>query len=98
MKLVGGHSLRFGVWLGVHPDDLQRAFRTWWEPSYADLELDGLLANRLPVWDCFAAPAHTSVNHKDQTPYVVGSGDELLARVLREEWPHQEVLAALPGL
>ncbi len=53
VHLTGGFTLTFGVWLAVHPDDLQHAFRVWWEPEYRELELDALLANRLPVWVCW---------------------------------------------
>jgi len=34
---------------GVRPEDLQRAFRVWWEPDYLDLRLNGLLAKRDPA-------------------------------------------------
>lgn len=30
--------------VGVHRDDLRRAFDTWWAPDYADLRRDGRLA------------------------------------------------------
>src|SRR4051812_39365013 len=48
VALTGGFTVTFEVWLAVHPDDLQRAFRVWWEPEYQDLVLDGWLANALP--------------------------------------------------
>lgn len=48
VSLTGGFTVTFGVWLLVHPDDLARAYRIWWEPQYADLVLDGWLANALP--------------------------------------------------
>lgn len=31
--LTGGYTVTFGVWIAVHPDDLQRAFAVWWEPE-----------------------------------------------------------------
>jgi hypothetical protein len=96
VKLTGGFTITFGVWLAVHPDDLQRAFREWWEPRYANLRLDGWLANRLPTWDCLAGRAHASVKNADQTPYLTSSPEPLLASVLGDDWPHDEVLAALP--
>jgi hypothetical protein len=97
VRLTGGHAITFGVWLGVHPDDLQRAAAVWWEPAYRDLVLEGRLANALPVWGLLAAPAEARVHDEDETPYVVGSPDPLLARVLSEAWPHEDVLAAVPG-
>jgi hypothetical protein len=36
VRLLGGDVLTFGLWLGVHPDDLQRAFAEWWAPTYPD--------------------------------------------------------------
>ena len=30
--LTGGYTVTFGVWVAVHPDDLQRAFAVWCEP------------------------------------------------------------------
>jgi len=96
VHLSGGFEVRFGVWLGVAPDDLQRAVRVWWEPEYSQLVLDGRLANRLPIWDCLAAPARASVRSAHATPYISGSADALLSQVISEEWPHEPVLAALP--
>ena len=96
VHLTGGYTVTFGVWLAVHPDDLQRAFRVWWEPAYADLVLDGYLANKLPVWGLLAAPAVARVRDENQRPYVEESSDEMLARVLAEEWQHEELLASLP--
>ncbi|HET6952711.1 MAG TPA: DUF2199 domain-containing protein [Acidimicrobiales bacterium] len=96
VKLSGGFVVTFGVWLAVRPGDLQRAALVWREPTYVDLTLDGWLANRLPLWDCLASPAHASVEDPEHTPYVTSSSDALLARVLGEEWSHDEVLAAVP--
>lgn len=95
VRLTGGYTVTFGVWLAVHPDDLQRAFRVWWEPAYRDLVLDGYLANKLPVWGLLAAPARARVRDENQTPYVEEGSDEMLARVLAEEWPHEDLLASL---
>jgi hypothetical protein len=95
VRLTGGYTVTFGVWIGVHPDDLQRAFASWWEPEYVNLRLDGRLANALPGWGLLAAQVDAAVLNADQTPYVVNSSDPDLARVLADEWPHDEVLAKL---
>ena len=97
VALTGGYRVTFGVWIAVHPDDLQRAFRVWWEPEYAHLALDGWLANRLPTWDCLAAPVHATVQNPEHTPYVTSSDDSNLANVLHQEWPHEPVLSTLPA-
>jgi hypothetical protein len=96
VHLAGGHTITFGVWLGVHPDDLQRPFAVWWAPEYVDLRLDGRLANALPGWGLLGAPAQAAALNPDATPYIVSSGDPILARVLADEWPHDEILPGLP--
>lgn len=95
VSLSGGFSVTFGVWLGVHPDDLKRAFAMWWSAEYASLELEGRLANAIPPWGLLAAPVHAVVRDPDETPYCDTSGDPELARVLADEWPHDLVLSAI---
>ena len=97
VHLTGGYTVTFGVWLAVHPDDLQRAFKTWWEPEYRDLALDGYLANKLPLWGLLASPARAEVRDENETPYIVQSSETELARVLTTQWPHEMVLASLPA-
>lgn len=96
VRLTGGHAVTFGVWVGVHPDDLKRAFETWWAPEYAQLQMDGRLANALPSWDVFAVPVSLAVSDPDATPYCVASSDTELQAVLTDEWEHELVLAGLP--
>jgi hypothetical protein len=96
VSLTGGYRVTFGVWILVHPDDFQRAFRVWWEPDYAQLVLDGWLANHLPTWDCFASSVHATVLDSEHTPYITSSNDDTLSGVLHQEWPHDPVLASLP--
>ena len=96
VRLTGGHTVTFGVWVGVHPDDLKRAFDTWWAPEYADLRMDGRLANALPAWDVFGVPVGLAVTDPQATPYCVASPDAKLSAVLTSEWDHEAVLAGLP--
>jgi hypothetical protein len=96
VRLTGGHQVTFGVWLGVRPEDLQRAFREWWAPTYPELVLDGVVANHVPPWGLFAQPARAVVRDPDEAPYLDSSADPELDRVLSDEWPHETVLAALP--
>src|SRR4051794_38594783 len=95
VRLTGGHLAMFGVWLGVSPDDLQHAARVWWEPEYADLVLEGEVANTLPMWGLLSAPVRTLVRDPDETPYCESSSDPQLTKVLTEEWPHAQVLEAI---
>lgn len=95
VALTGGYAVTFGVWISIHPDDLQRTFRVWWEPAYKDLVLEGVLANALPGWGLLAAPVKAVVRNPDQAPYVDESRDPLLAAVLSDQWPHAQVLGAI---
>lgn len=97
VQLDGGYSVHFGVWVAIHPDDLQRAFTVWWESEYVDLVLDGLLGNGLPGWGCLGAPVRLAVRDPDHTPYVVSSSDRTLSDVLLRRWSHDDVLPLLPG-
>ncbi len=96
VRLTGGYAVTYGVWVGVRPGDLQRAFRVWWEPEYEDLRLDGALANSIPPWGLLAAPVTLAVKDPEHTPYCVSSSDHVLSRVLGEEWPHKDILGTLP--
>jgi hypothetical protein len=95
VRLTGGH-ITYGVWVSIDPRDLQRAFAVWWQPEYAGLTLDGVLANALLPWGLLAAPVSLVVRDAEQTPYCVDSPDPLLSRVLTEQWPHADIIDALP--
>jgi hypothetical protein len=96
VRLTGGYTVTFGVWVGVHPDDLRQAFDTWWAPEYSQLRMDGRLANALPAWDVFGVSVSLAVTDPEATPYCVASSDEELQAVLTSEWDHEPVLAGLP--
>jgi hypothetical protein len=93
VHLTGGHTITYGVWLAINPAELRPTFSVWWEPQYADLQLDGYLANALPRWGLLRAPVHAVVRDIDETPYCVSSTDAELARVLAGEWDHDDFLA-----
>ncbi len=96
VRLSGGHTVTFGLWVGIHPDDLQSALDVWRAPEYRDLRMSGHLANALPTWEVFEAPVSLAVTNPDATPYCVDSEDDELRSVLANEWDHEVVLAALP--
>ncbi|PVU83080.1 hypothetical protein DDP54_08775 [Cellulomonas sp. WB94] len=96
VQLTGGHTVTFGVMVGVHADDLKRAFDSWWAPDYANLKFGGRLANALPTWQVLGAPVSLAVTDPDATPFCVASTDSGLQSVLASEWDHELVLAALP--
>jgi hypothetical protein len=96
VKLTGDHSVTFGVWPAVDPDDMQRAVRVWWEPEYQAFTVDAWLANALPIWGLLAVPVRAQVRQESELPYVVSSQDQDMTRVLTGEWDHELVLSALP--
>ena len=97
VHLSGGDAVTFGVWVGVHPDDLKRAYDEWWGPGYPSLSMSGRLANALPGWEVLAAPVELEVLDPQATPYCVRSSDAQLSQVLSTEWDKAEVLARLPN-
>ena len=92
----GGHRLTFGVWVAINPAEFLETFSTWWTPEYADLHLQGYLANAVGPWGLLGAPVVLEVKDIDHTPYCVDSEQLDLAEVLHKEWPH-EILDGLPA-
>ena len=50
VHLTGGYAVTYGVWIELSPDDAQHAFDVWFAPSYAELTIDGRLANAIAPW------------------------------------------------
>ena len=42
-----------------------------------------------------AKAASAVVKDAEQVPYLVSSPDELLSRILEQQWPHEEILGVL---
>jgi hypothetical protein len=97
VHLTGGYTVTFGAWLGVHPDDLKRAYELWWTDEYSALKLEGRLANMLPPWESetYTRPLTARTRNVDEAPYAQSSTDAFMQRVLTDEWPHEFVLAAV---
>jgi hypothetical protein len=97
VKLTGGYTVTYGAWLSVESDDLRRAWEVWMDPAYADLRLGGVLANMLPGWESetYVKPLETAVLNVEHAPYAIDSSDDFMRRVLQDEWPHEDVLAAI---
>lgn len=96
VRLTGGYHVTYGTWVAVHPDDLQRAHATWWEPEYVDLRLAGVLANDVQPWGLLGSPVTVAIVHENQGPYCVASPEPRLAGVLDQEWDHELVRPTLP--
>lgn len=89
IRLAGGRKITLGVWISIHPNELQRAYSIWWEPEYADLRLTGYLANNIKPWRLLGAPVELAVRDTEQTPYCVSSPHQELSDILLYEWPHE---------
>jgi hypothetical protein len=96
VSLTGGYAVTYGVWVGIDPRELQRAFAVWWEPEYENLRLDGVLANAIQPWGLLGAAVSLDVRDPQYTPYCSSSPDPRLSRVLTEQWPHDDILGSLP--
>jgi hypothetical protein len=97
VHLSDGDTVTFGVWVGVHPDDLKRAYDLWWDPRYRDLPISGRLANALPEWGLLGTPVDLEVVDPEATPYCVRSTNAELSGLLRDEWDRADVLSRLPS-
>jgi len=97
IKLSGGYTVTYSAWLSVHSSDLKRAWEVWTDDAYVDLKLFGYLANKLPTWEVetFTKPLQAAVLNVEHTPYAVDSSDEFMRRLIHDEWPHEEILAAI---
>jgi hypothetical protein len=96
VHLDGGYQVTYGAWLGIHPAQLQPTFEVWWAPEYADLRLEGRLANTIEPWGLLGAPVIATVRNPDETPYLTDSPDPEMADLLTKTWPHEQVLPHLP--
>lgn len=72
IRLVGGHTVTYGVWAGIHPAELQRVFGIWWEPEYQNLRLEGVLANSIAPWGLLGAPVGLLVPRPPAHPVLLG--------------------------
>jgi hypothetical protein len=98
VRFAGGSTTTFGVWVGVSPPDLLRAFGAWWEDDYVELELDGHLANDVGPWELVGVPVRLEVRDRDHLPYCVSSSHEMLDSVLSLAWPDEAIALVGGGL
>lgn len=70
----------------------------WHAPEYVGLRIEGDIANAVPPWDAqvLGARVLAEVRNENEIPYVAVSDDPLIARILTDEWPHDDVLPHLP--
>ena len=95
VRLAGGLTLDYGLWVAIAPLALERASEVWNEPEYADLRLAGTLANTIPPWGLLDAPVQLAVRDPDELPVCVASTHPELRAVLTGEFDHDLVLGAV---
>lgn len=98
VRLSSGWELVFGTWMRIGGDDARRALEIWNDPAYADLVLEGTLANAIKPWGDRLLGGRVTAVVRDtrEIPYVDRSEDPYVARVISEEWDHDRVLERMP--
>jgi hypothetical protein len=99
VQLSDGYAVNFGTWLECDSEDFRKAWQTWNFPDYANLEVEGFVANKIEPWGEFPhALVKATVRDMEQVPYLTSSDNELIGRVLTETWPHADVLGPFGDL
>ena len=93
VQLTDGFSVNFGTWLEVHAEDFRNAWQVWNFPEYAELEVQGYVANSIEPWKQIPhALVRATVRDVVQVPYLTSSENQLVTKILGETWPHPDVL------
>jgi hypothetical protein len=94
VALTDGFAVEFGTWLEVDAEDFRLAWQTWNFPEYADLVLEGYVANQIAPWRRFHhGLAQAVVTDRARVPILTTGTNEEINEVLGKTWPHAEVLA-----
>ncbi len=93
VKLTDGFSVDFGTWLEIDAPDFRNAWQTWNFPEYADLVVEGYVANEIKPWNQFPhALVRAVVRDTAQVPYLDSCANQLTTKIIEDTWPHAEVL------
>jgi hypothetical protein len=96
VRLTGGGTLEYSVWLRVPEQTVRHASAIWEAPEYAELRLEGTVANAVQPWtDILGAPARAEVRDPESIPYLVADEGSLVHRVLHDEWDRDDVLSRI---
>ena len=99
VALTDGFAVDFGTWLEVDAEDFRHAWQTWNFPEYADLVLEGYIANQIAPWKRFRhSLAKAVVTDLARVPILTNSTNDETNEILSKAWPHAEVLAAYGDL
>ncbi|MDQ3480518.1 MAG: DUF2199 domain-containing protein [Actinomycetota bacterium] len=96
IQLTGGFSLTVGTWLSVDPASLREVWEVWETPAYAELVLEGHLANAVPPWGqkVLGIVGVATVRDPTKWPYIQRSDAPSFQNILSTEWPHDAILGA----
>jgi len=96
VRLTGGGSVTYSVWLELDDDQLRHAVDVWSTPDYLGLRLRGEVANAIKPWPgLLGEPARAEARDQGTLPYLAAEEGTLLARVLGEEWDRDDVLSRI---
>jgi hypothetical protein len=87
------------VWLEIPDEDFRTAWQTWNFPEYADLAVEGYLANSIDPWGRFPhVLAKATIRDVDEVPVLTSCPDLDVMRIIDGIWPRDAVLAPYADL
>ncbi|MBM0276229.1 DUF2199 domain-containing protein [Micromonospora tarensis] len=87
-----GHPVVVNLWAALDEEHAQRAVGLWWGPEYASLAMPGRLANSLPYQGLLDAQVRLAVRDEQSYPFVEPGPDPRVAEILRQPWPHSDLV------
>jgi len=99
VRLDDGSWVDFGTWLEIHSEDFRTAWQTWNAPEYADLVVEGYVANRIAPWGEFPhVLVKAIVRDADEVPVLSSCPDPKVMAIIDGAWPRDEVLTPYADL
>jgi hypothetical protein len=96
VRLTGGGSVTYSVWLKLDDDQLRHANAIWTTPEYTTLSVRGEVANAIKPWpDLLGEAAGAVARDAGTLPYLVADENTVLSRVLVEVWDRDDVLSRI---
>jgi len=83
VRLDDGSRVDFGTWLEIPDEDFRTAWQTWNFPEYADLAVEGYLANSIDPWGRFPhVLAKATIRDVDEVPVLTSCPDLDVMRII----------------